>query len=219
MMRAFARATARNLLLTLLPMVSAVSCAPTTPGGSLALTSRTARPLRLDASFAHGAYAVEDVGASMILSTVSLKDLQSGNFENAQVVDIQLMWEPRAGRTPVSSDSTNLIIRYVVLVGDQTGIYGGGGFGWPKGTLGKTGFGLDITGSSLSLVDSTDEFRDLLSPAMLLGRVGGPLDAALTVKMRDTVSQIVTDRLGRPRWVHQAPTPGPTPRPSESDHS
>ena len=213
MKRAIARATARTLLLTMLPMASGVGCAPTSPEGSLALTSKTARPLRLDASFNHGAYAVEPVGASMIMSTVPLEDLRSGNFENAQVVDIQLMWEPRAGRTPVSKDSTNLVIRYVVLVGDQVGIYGGGGFGWPKGTPGKTGFGLDITGSSVSLVDSTDEFRDLLSPATLLGQVGCPLDAALTVKMRDTISQIVTDRLGRPRWVLEESSP------NHPDHS
>ena len=207
MKRAIVRATARTLLLAMLPVASGLSCAPTSPQGSLALTSKTARPLRLDASFAQGAYAVEPVGASMIMSTVSLEDLRSGNFENAQVVDIQMMWVPRAGRTPVSKDSTNLVIRYVVLVGDQAGIYGGGGFGWPQGTPGKTGFGLDITGSSLSLVDSTNEFRDLLSPATLLGTVGCPLDAALTVQLRDTISQIVTDRLGRPRWVLEDPLP------------
>ena len=207
MKRAIARATLRTLLPVMILMAFGVSCAPTSPEGSLALTSRTARPVRLDAGFSHGAYAVDPAGVSIIMSTVPLEDLQSGDFEDAQLVDIQVMWEPRAGRTPVSRDSTNLIIRYVVLVGDQVGIYGGGGFGWPTGTPGKTGFGLDITGSSLALVDSTDEFRDLLSPATLLGTVGGPLDAALTVKMRDTLSQIVTDRLGRPRWVLDAPSP------------
>ena len=201
MKRAIARATVRTMFLMLLPIAAGVSCAPSSPEGSLALTSRTANPLRLDATFTHGAYAVEPTGVSMILSTVSMQDLRNGDFEDAQLVDVQVMWEPRAGRTPVSKDSTNLVIRYIVLVGDQVGIYGGGGFGWPRGTPGETGFGLKITGSSLSLVDATDDFRDLLSPASLLGSIGGPLDAALMVKMRDAISQIVTDRLGRTRWV------------------
>ena len=194
-------AAGRTLILASLPMISGLACAPTAPSGSLALTSKTARPLRLDARFSHGGYAVEPAGISMVLSTVPLDALQNGEFENAQVVDIRVMWTPRAGRTPVSRDSTNLVIRHVVLVGDEVGIYGGGGFGWPSGTPGETGYGLEITGSSVSLVDSTDGFRDLLSPATLLGSIGSSLDAKTTVELRDIISQIVTDRLGRPRWV------------------
>ena len=77
----------------------------------------------------------------------------------------------------------------------------GGGFGWPKGTPGKTGFGLNIAGSNLALLDSTDGFRDLLTPARLLGSIGAPLDETVAIRMRDTVSQIVTNRLGRSQWV------------------
>lgn len=208
MIRAIARTAGRTLMLAILPTISGLSCAPTAPSGSLALTSKTASPLRLDARFAHGGYAVEPAGISMVLSTVSLETLRKGDFENAQVVDIRVMWKPRAGRTPVSRDSTNLVIRHVVLVGGEVGIYGGGGFGWPSGTPGETGYGLEITGSSVSLVDSTDGFRDLLSPATLLGTVGSSLDAKATVELRDLISQIVTDRLGRTRWVFDHP---PTP--------
>lgn len=207
MMRAIARTAGRILILAGLPMISGLSCAPTAPSGSLALTSKTARPLRLDARFAHGGYAVEPAGTSIVLSTVPLEDLRKGEFENAQVVDIRVMWTPRAGRTPVSRDSTNLVIRHVVLVGDEVGIYGGGGFGWPSGTPGETGYGVEITGSSVSLVDSTDGFRDLLSPATLLGSVGSSLDAKTTVELRDLISQIVTDRLGRTRWVLDTSSP------------
>ncbi|MEE2896615.1 MAG: hypothetical protein VX726_12860 [Planctomycetota bacterium] len=196
------RATAGILAIatSVLPLVA--GCAPTGPEGRLALTSRTANPLRLDASFAHGSYAVDPAGVSIIMSTVPLDALRDGKFETAQVVDVRLLWEPRAGRTPVSRDATNLVIRHVILVDGEVGIYGGGGFGWPSGTPGETGFGLEITGSSVSLVDSTQGFVDLMSPASLLGSIAGPLDAATTVEFRDTITQIVTDRLGRARWVH-----------------
>lgn len=189
------------LLFTALSLATAGGCAPSQPEGTLALTSRTARPVRLDATFRHGGYADEPAGLSLVLSTVPLDALREGDFDEAQVVDIRYMWEPIAGRTPVNRNATNLTIRHIVLVGDEVGVYGGGGFGWPRGTPGRTGFGVRITGSSVSLVDSTDGFQDLLSPATLLGTVGAPLDAKTAVGMRDAVSQLVTDRLGRPRWV------------------
>lgn len=189
------------LALGLVSFVLIGGCAPTQPEGSLALTSRTARPVRLDATFRHGGYADEPAGLSLVLSTVPLEALREGDFDEAQVVDIRYMWEPIAGRTPVNRNATNLTIRHIVLVGDEVGVYGGGGFGWPRGTPGETGFGVRITGSSVSLVDSTEGFQDLLSPATLLGTIGAPLDAKTAVGMRDAVSQLVTDRLGRPRWV------------------
>ena len=138
----------------------------------------------------------------MILSTVPLERLQADDFESAQIVSISYLWKPRAGRTPVSRQATNLMIRHVVLVGrTEVGVYGGGGFGWPRGAPGDDGFGIDISGSSLTLIDSTDGFKDLLSPAAASGSVGGPLDAKTAVRMRDVTSQLVTDRLGRPQWV------------------
>lgn len=177
------------------------ACAPTSPSGLVTVTSRTANPVQLTASFSYGAYTVDPAKVSIILSTVPLETLASGDFEEAQVAHVQMLWTPRAGRTPVSTDATNLSIRYVVLVDGEVGLYGGGGFGWPKGTPGKTGFGLNIAGSNLALLDSTDGFRDLLTPARLLGSIGAPLDETVAIRMRDTVSQIVTDRLGRSQWV------------------
>ena len=179
----------------------ATSCAPQSPFGLVTVTSRTAQPVQLTGSFGFGAYTVDPSKVSLILSTIPLETLASGDFEEAQVVHVQMLWKPRPGRTPVNSESTNLSIRYVVLVDGQVGVYGGGGFGWPRGTPGKTGFGLNISGSNLALLESTDGFRDLLTPARLSGQIGAPLDETVAIRMRDAVSQIVTDRLGSPHWV------------------
>ncbi|MCP3860574.1 MAG: hypothetical protein GY704_13070 [Phycisphaeraceae bacterium] len=177
------------------------SCAPSTTAGLVTLTSRTATPVQLTTSFAHGAYTVDPAKTSLILSTVSLDRLADRDFEQAEVVHVEFLWRPRAGRTPVSADATNLSIRYVVLVDDQIGLYGGGGFGWPRGTAGDAGFGVTISGSNLALLDSTDGFRDLLTPARLAGRLDAKLDETAAIRLRDIVSQIVTDGLGRTRWV------------------
>lgn len=176
-------------------------CAPTHPSGSVSIDSRTANPLRLQASFGYGGYAVEAGDTSLILSTVALEKLQSGSFQEAQIIHVQLMWMPKAGSTPVNNAATNVVIRYIVLVDKEAGVYGGGGFAWPQGTPGDSGLGLDVTGSSLSLLESTDGFRDLLSPAELRGWIGGPLAPETMTMFRNTVSQIVTDRLGKAMWI------------------
>ncbi len=181
------------------------SCAPSTTAGLVTLTSRTATPVQLTTSFAHGAYTVDPAKTSLILSTVSLDRLADRDFDQAEVVHVEFLWQPRAGRTPVSSDATNLSIRYVVLVDDQVGLYGGGGFGWPRGTAGDPGFGVTISGSNLALLDSTDGFRDLLTPARLAGQLEARLDETTAIRLRDVISQIVTDGLGRTRWVDATP--------------
>ena len=83
---------------------------------------------------------------------------------------------------------------------------GGGGFGWPRGKPGDAGFGVTISGSNLALLDSTDGFRDLLTPARLAGQVDARLDETTAIRLRDVVSQIVTDGLGRTRWVDATTT-------------
>ena len=188
-------------LLVLLLMLSQAGCAPNHPSGTVSILAQSAEPVMLETSFGYGCYSVEEADTELILSTVPLKDLQSGNFKQAQVIHAQLLWVPRAGYTPVNNDATNLVIRHVVLVDEEVGIYGGGGFAWPKGTPGKTGLGLDITGSNLALLESTKGFRDLLSPAVLKGWIAGPLDSETFIRYRNTISQIVTDRVGRTLWV------------------
>ena len=178
-------------------------CAPTHPSGTVTIDSRTVDPLRLQASFGYGGYGVDAGDTSMILSTVPLKQLQEGDFEQAQVIHMQLMWIPRAGRTPVNNQATNVVIRYVVLVGEEAGVYGGGGFAWPQGSPGDKGLALNVTGSSIALLDATDGFKDLLSPAELRGWIGGPLAPDTMNLFRNTVSQIVTDRLGKALWIQE----------------
>ncbi len=182
-------------------------CAPRYVRGEVSVTSRTAHPVRLESTFAHGGYLIESGGATLLLSSVPLDAFRDGRVESAQVMAIRLLWEPWPGRTPVNPEATNLMIRHVVIAQDEIGVYGGGGFGWPKGTPGKTGLGIAIENSNVSLLDSTPGFRDLLTPAVIRGEVAAILDEKATVELRDAVSQFVTDRLGRMRWVGPG-TPG-----------
>ena len=204
------RCTAVTLAITVGAIVAfGTGCAPGRPGGRVSITSQTAQPVRLDSTFTHGAYAMEPGGVSIVLSTVPLEEIDEGTIESAQAISIHYLWEPWAGRTPVSDEATNLMIRHVVIAGDEIGVYGGGGFGWPGGTPGKTNFSIDIAGSNVSLLDSTAGFKDLLTPAVLRGNLVVVQDAAKTIRLRDAISQFVTDRLGRSRWVTLPPEAEP----------
>ena len=183
-----------------------VGCAPTHVRGNVSITSRTAHPVRLESTFTHGGYVVEPGGTSLLLSTVPLDAFRNDEVESAQVIAIHLLWEPWPGRTPVNPEATNLMIRHVVIAQGEIGVYGGGGFGWPTGTPGETGLGIAIENSNVSLLDSTPGFRDLLTPAVIRGDVAALLDEVATVELRDAVSQYVTDRLGRMRWVGEPPS-------------
>ena len=67
---------------------------------------------------------------------------------------------------------------------------------------------LDITGSSISLIDKTPGFVDLLSPASLVGELGALRNADNARATRRAASQFVTNRLGRVRWVRSMPSLG-----------
>jgi len=115
---------------------------------------------------------------------------------------IEVLWRPRAGRTPVEPSSTNLSIRFVVVSNGEVGVYIGGGFAWiDGGKPADEAIGLEITGASVSLVDKTPGFVDLLSPAILVGELGALQNAENARATRRAASQFVTNRLGHIRWV------------------
>ena len=64
---------------------------------------------------------------------------------------------------------------------------------------------LDLVGSTLTLLHSTENFRDLLSPVLVLGTIQAPLDPVGTLRYRQAASQIVTDKLGRTQWIRLDP--------------
>ena len=71
----------------------------------------------------------------------------------------------------------------------------------PRGRDKDDELSLDITGSSISLIDKTPGFVDLLSPAEMTGELGARKNAENARATRRAASQFVTNRLGRVRWV------------------
>ena len=157
---------------------------------------------RLASEFPGGTFAIEPAQTTVVFSDIPYEDLARGTARNGRFLHIEVLWRPRPGRTPIEASSTNLTIRFVVVSEGEVGVYAGGGFGWiDGGTDMDEELGIEITGSSLSLIDKTPGFVDLLSPAEMTGTLGARKNADNARATRRAASQFVTNRLGRIQWV------------------
>ncbi|MFM1831211.1 MAG: hypothetical protein RLZZ558_1551 [Planctomycetota bacterium] len=167
----------------------------------LTTSGLTDEPARITTAPTEAWYAIEPAQISFYACDIPLGALAAGEKVSGQVVSIQMMWEPKPGYTPIEPTTTNVSIRLVVFAEGQVGVYGGGGFAWPRGSPESGSMGLLLTGSNLSLIARTDGFVDLLSPAQMLGTMRAVRNDARALSIRRAASQAVTDALGQVRWV------------------
>ena len=159
-------------------------------------------PIYLSGNFVTAFYGThESTETSIILADVPPDQLLAGDISLGQVVHVNLLWLPKAGATPMDASATNASIRYVVIANGEVGVYGGAGFVLPLGEAGEPQLSLLVKDASLTLLDSTDGFVDLLSPARLTGTVTARLNESRTRQLRYALSQLVTNALGRRRLV------------------
>jgi hypothetical protein len=172
------------------------------PGGTVEIVGSGDTAVRLTSEFTTGTYAIEPAQTTVVFSDIPYEELATGTAKNGRFLHIEVLWRPKAGRTPVEPSSTNLSIRFVVVSNGEVGVYIGGGFAWiDGGKPADEAIGLEITGASVSLVDKTPGFVDLLSPAILVGELGALQNAENARATRRAASQFVTNRLGHIRWV------------------
>ena len=175
----------------------------------LTTSGLTDSPVKINMSGTESWYAIEPAQVSFYSCDIPLDDMAKGLKVSGQMVNIQMLWEPRPGMTPIEPTTTNISIRLVVFAEGEVGLYGGGGFAWPRGKPEDGSMGLLITGSNLSLIARTKGFVDLMSPAQMLGTVTATMDEAQANTIRRAASQAVTNALGTVRWVRaegDAPT-------------
>ena len=159
-------------------------------------------PVYISASYTTAICAEDqDVEGVIWMTDIPVADLASGEVESGQIVHIELLWLPRPGYTPIDSEAANISVRYIIISGDEFGIYEGGGFGYPLGNPADGSMVLNIESATLQLAESTNNFVDLLSPAVLSGTFNGNCDLELAVLIRDATSQIVTKAFDRTMYV------------------
>ena len=181
-------------------------CAGRGGGGSLQIRSLSEEPVTLSFHAVEACYSHDPAGGtSFWLTDVPVEKLTSGKVAYGQVIHVELLWEPKPGKTPIDRTATNASIRWVVVSEGEVGVYGGAGFIMPHGSPGDDSLKLSIHEASLTLQESTEGFRDLLTPAELTGDFTVTLDPRRARKLWLTVSQFVTDALGRSRFVRLPP--------------
>lgn len=169
--------------------------------------------MELTSEYADGAFSVEAAQVTVAFSTIPYEALADGSARNGTFLHVEVLWRPKAGATAIVPESTNLSIRYVVVSEGEVGVYGGGGFAWiTGGTEEDDSIELNVTGSTISLLDRTPGFVDLLSPAELLGELGATKSPERARATCRAASQFVTNRLGHIRYVRGAePSAGSSP--------
>lgn len=138
---------------------------------------------------------------SVYVSDIPIDQLISGDFRSGQVVHVEKLWQPKAGKTPLDSSATNVSIRYVVFSEGEVGIYHGGGFATFKEHDDGRRVTVSVLDASLRLGESTPGFNDLLGPTQLVGNITAKLDRASARKVHFLLSQRVTDMLGESTLV------------------
>lgn len=177
-------------------------------GGAIRARSLGDDPVLLQGSFKNVYFSYEpNAEASFIFSDVSLNQVSAGDVQTAQVLHVQLLWDPVAGRTPMEPSATNASIRYVVIANGEVGVYSGAGFAIYSGKLTDKRVTLTLRDASLQLQDATAGFNDLLSPAHMTGSITAQRDNDKARQMHRAASQIVTTALGKTRLVRREDSP------------
>ncbi len=188
--------------LILAPMLAVVGCQSTGGSGALRVESQGAQAATLPSRFTTAVYSPSNLNiASFYLWDGDVEALLNGQPTNGQFVHVEILWEPRPGRTPIDDSTLNASVRQVIFVNGEFGVYGGAGLARLGDGVGSTQVSVSIPTASLTLLESSENFNDQLSPAHLTGGFTATLDERMSQRLMLAASQAVTNAAGRPFYV------------------
>jgi len=201
--RRFARAM-NTVILAIAAMIMLGGCSLLpSQNAALSVTSSGGDRLRLRGDFDIAYYRYDDADAVTVVLIAGPEDSPT------QAATIRLMWNPRAGKTPISDDATNATVQYVVFADrritegfyQEVGVYSGAGFmrlGAEPGSSQLTG---RLRQADLLLSDRSERFKDLLGQSTLQGSFTARRDEQKVNQLLRQLNTRVTNRLGYPRLV------------------
>jgi hypothetical protein len=186
-------------------LASLSGCASDDLVGEIEIVGLGPSALRFDRELSVAAYAVREAEDSFFFSDVPLEDLLRHGPEtplrNGVFLHVQLIWTPKPGMTPVDPTATNAVTRVLIVSEGEVGLYGGAAFARADGESGEEELSLGVEGGTLTLLERTAGFNDLLSPAGFAGALRAPLAADETARWRRALSQFATNAFGKSLWV------------------
>lgn len=191
------------ILLLLAPMLPGCGTSLWSSQSALAVVSQDNRSLRLSGDF-DTAYYVFDSSESV---TVVL--LEGPEDEPTQAAAIRMMWNPKAGLTPINPDATNATIQYIVFADRRTdegffkevGVYSGAGFLYLQSEPGDSRLTGSLWQADMLLADRSDRFKDLLGQSSLKGSFTARRDSMKVQQLLKQLNLRVSERLGYPRLI------------------
>ena len=124
------------------------------------------------------------------MTDIPIEELAKGNIPDGQIIQLQVLWIPVAGKTPLASTSTNLVIKHIIISDGEVGVYGGGGYCWPTGSPNK-GMKLKIEQATIALQSQSSGFFDLLTPATMSGAVTSRSDKVAAHQIATAARRII----------------------------
>jgi hypothetical protein len=197
---AFKTGLIRSLLLVALLLTFTGCGAPKSPSGKKlgALTIRSLEKdgLTLTGKFKTGYFAFHDANRVTVV-------LLDGNEDAPdQALIIRMLWLPRGSKTPVNRNATNATIKHIVFAGENrsiVGVYGGGGYFYPKQNPKATRKHLDaaIWDGSMALQHASKGFADRLGRVQIDGKLKNIIhDDAKVEALLDALDSEVSQKVG-----------------------
>ncbi len=165
-------------------------------GGRLHIESQLDQGTILSGGFETGLYRFDGPNEVTVLLFDGPPEAPS------QAMAIRMLWQPRAGRTPIDPSATNATVHYVIMSDTgQMGVYGGAGYLFTHSTPGSATFSAGLWQANLSLSDQSEGFSDLLGQAIIQGSFTARRDDMATTQALRRLHQLVQQNLGYPRMV------------------
>jgi hypothetical protein len=190
---------------SILALASLGGCSGTEAVGRAEMVALGSAPLLFEREFIVGSYATKESEDSFWFSDVPLSRLiahsEESPLKDAVFLHAQMIWIPKPGLTPLDPSATNLVLRVLIVSDGEVGLYGGAGFARVEGEPGDERIEIEAEGGTLTLLERTKGFNDLMSPAGFSGTFAArfaPEDAA---RWRRALSQFATNAFGKSMWV------------------
>ena len=123
------------------------------------------------------------------MTDIPMDQIVDGTFTTGQIVHLQVLWTPVAGKTPLASTSTNLAIEHYIIANGEVGVYGGGGYCWSRGNPAQ-GMRLHIEEATIAIQEQSDGFSDLLTPATMTGHISAEPNNTVAQRIASAVQRI-----------------------------
>lgn len=118
-----------------------------------------------------------------------------------RVLHLRMLWQGRAGRTPLDPRATNVTLRFAVINDSGVGVYAGAGFMDLQTIPGSNQLIAELSDSSIRLQDKSEGFTDELGLASASGQFTAERDGIAVSRVIKRVQVALAKKLGHPRFV------------------